>query len=187
MWVELTSLRNLFIKSLKKKSKFHELSIKRYCTTIHSNVEHLLSGKLAMDCIERNNPNSKNVSPKYKLDSEQHGVILRCLQNIDPAKEQTVISSENVVSCPGDDNFDHKLLVNMKLVVPCSTWQLDDARKYFGLHYHDKTTVAFVRKVKSPNTKRVAFDLEFPEIPPSIYKTWTFPLDSVLKYACGLN
>ena len=88
---------------------------------------------------------------------------------------------------PGDDNFEHKMLVGMKLVVPCNTWEHDDARQYFDLRYRDKTTTAFVRKVFFPNTKKVSFDLEFPEIPQAIYKTWAFPLEYVLKYVCGLH
>jgi uncharacterized membrane protein len=75
----------------------------------------------------------------------------------------------------------------MKLVIPCNTWDHDDARRYFGVRYRDQTTAAFVRKVTSPNTKKVAFALEFPEIPADIYQTWTFPLENVLKYACGLH
>jgi hypothetical protein len=132
------------------------------------NVEHLISGNFAMECLENTSIRraNSNVSPKYKLDSEQHGTILRCLQKVDPAKSHSFQSIENDTSSPGDENFDHKLLVDLKLVIPCNTWQHEDARKYFGLQYHNKTTTAFVRKVKSPNTKKVAFDLEFPESSP---------------------
>ena len=38
-----------------------------------------------------------------------------------------------------------------------------------------------------PSIYKVAFDLKFPEIPPSIHKTWTFSPKYVLKYACGLR
>ena len=34
---------------------------------------------------------------------------------------------------------------------------------------------------------RSAIDLEFPEISPAIFKNFTFPLEYVLKYACGLQ
>jgi hypothetical protein len=79
------------------------------------------------------------------------------------------------------------MLIGMKLIIPCASWVYDDARSFFGVHYKDKTTTAFVRKVINPNTKRTKFDLEFTEIPPAVYKMWTFDLHYVLKYACGLN
>jgi hypothetical protein len=74
----------------------------------------------------------------------------------------------------------------MKLVVPCSTWNHEQARSFFGLTYRDKSTAAFVSKVQYPNTKKVLFELEFPEIPSRINKKWSFNLEYVLKYACGL-
>jgi hypothetical protein len=107
------------------------------------------------------------------------------LQKNDPTEELQNSEARNFQL--GDDNFDHRILEGMKLKIPCTTWDHDDARSFFGIHYKDKTTTAYVRKVHKPNTKTVKFDLEFPEIPPAVYKTWVFDLEYVLKYACGLH
>ena len=131
------------------------------------NVEHIISGKLDLGTSDTTN---SSVCTKYKLDSEQHNLILRCLQRQDPSEHQdlSITASNPKINPPGDENFDHKILLGMKLLIPCNTWDHDDARRYFGVRYRDQITAAFVRKVTSPNTKKVAFDLEFPEIPAAI-------------------
>jgi hypothetical protein len=130
--------------------------------------------------------NTRNIVSKYKLDSDSHSLILRCLQKNDPVSENPNPSSDEHNDRLGDDNFDHKLLIGVKLHIPCTTWEHEQARSFFGLHYRDKITTAVVCKVRYPNTKKVEFELEFPEIPSKIYKSWIFNLEYVLKYACEL-
>ena len=52
---------------------------------------------------------------------------------------------------------------------------------------NDKNYNCICLKSYLPKHKQSAFDLEFPEISPAIFKTLTFPLEYVLKYACGLH
>jgi len=86
------------------------------------NIDHIISGKLSLE------HDAADVSdrPKYKLDSDQHHVLLRSLQKNDPGAEFENSQQLNVP--PGDDNFDHRMLVGMKLIIPCATWVHDDAR-----------------------------------------------------------
>lgn len=124
--------------------------------------------------------NTRSTVSKYKLDSDSHSLILRCLLKDEPAIENS-FSAELPT-----DIFDHKLLTGVKLRIPCTTWEHEQARSLFGLNYRGKTTTAFVHKVRYPNSKKVEFELEFPEIPSKIYKSWIFNLEYVLKYACEL-
>ena len=153
-----------------------------------ANVEHIISGKLHLEMSQPNNTRGGTL-PKYKLDSDSHSLILRCLQKDEPIIEDTDSNSKEspANAQPGDENFDHKLLMGMKLLVPCKTWNHEQARSFFGRNYRDKTTTAFVRKIRYPNTKKVEFELEFPEIPSQLYKSWIFDLEYVLKYACELS
>ena len=144
-------------------------------------IGYIISGKLARE----HSAETLAKRPKYKLDSDQHHVLLRSLQKNDPTAELKNPKQPNVP--PGYDNFNQRMLVGIKLIIPRSTGIHEDARSFFGIHYKDKTTTVFVRKVIHPNTKRTKSDLEFTEIPPSMYKTWTFNWQYVLKYACGLN
>ena len=146
-----------------------------------ANAEHIISGKLHFEVLE-----CPNGATKYKLDGDQHNLLLRSLQKNDNLEAELTSLSDGHIK-PGDNNFDHKILLNLKLNVPCRTWDHESARNYFGAQYRQKNTTAYVAKIKNPNTKKVKFILRFLEIPENDWKNWEFGLDYVLQYVCNLE
>ena len=83
------------------------------------NIDHTIdiSGKLS---LEHKPADTSNRQLKYKLDSDQHHVLLRSLWKNDPAAEFKSSQQPNIP--PGDDNVDHCMLVGIKLIIiRCAT------------------------------------------------------------------
>lgn len=148
------------------------------------NAKHIISGKLNLEEIEGQNNQRGARKTKYKLDSDEHNLILQCLQKDDNRNAASIENADAISAIqPGDINFDHKILLNLKLTVPCDTWGHEQAREFFGANYRGRTTAAFVRRIKFPNTRKAKFELEFPDIPEKVWRKWEFGIDYILKYS----